>query len=123
VNETEGETLYATAGVKENTLDYWAGYAVNPDDAERLRPLINRLGVSAPLLKEVGSFQGAGKDELVFDLGGNVAEWGVGKSGNGRLYGGSADTPVDSKVRRRQPSAEYTGFRVIQSSSTGRVVQ
>ena len=38
------------------------------------------------LLKEVGSLAGAGKagEELVFDLGGNAAEWAVAKDGSGK---------------------------------------
>ena len=64
----------------ENTLDYWAGYAVNPDDAMRLEEKLKQLRGRAPLLKDVGSFKGAGTDEMVFDLGGNVAEWVVAKT-------------------------------------------
>lgn len=117
VNETEAEALYGTSGATENTLDYWAGYAVNPDDAARLQPLIKGFGVPAPLLKEVGSFKGMGTDELVFDLGGNVAEWGGAKGGGAQAFGGSADTPVDAKLRMRQPASEYIGFRVVKVST------
>src|SRR5262249_31317426 len=31
--EAEARKLYAEAGSGENTLDHWAGYAVNPEDA------------------------------------------------------------------------------------------
>jgi dipeptidyl aminopeptidase/acylaminoacyl peptidase len=115
--EPEAELLYATPGGPENTLDYWAGYAVNPDDAARLRQKLGELGGRAPLLKEVGSFKGAGTDELVFDLGGNVAEWVVAKDGRGIVMGGSADTPVDAKLRARAPAPEYIGFRVVKGST------
>jgi formylglycine-generating enzyme required for sulfatase activity len=114
--EEEAESLYATPAGPENTLDFWAGYAVNPDDAARLSQKIGEVGGPAPLLKEVGSFKGAGKDDLVFDLGGNVAEWVVAKDGSGRLMGGSADTPVDAKLRSRKPAPEYTGFRVVKGA-------
>ncbi len=102
----------------ENTLDYWAGYAVNPDDARRLEEAVGQLGAEAPLLKEVGNFAGVGKDdeELVFDLGGNVAEWVMTKDGKGKLMGGSADRPADPKMRRPEPDPAYSGFRVVRGS-------
>jgi dipeptidyl aminopeptidase/acylaminoacyl peptidase len=115
-NESESESLYGSAAGTENTLDYWAGYAVNYDDAVRLEKELKRLGGKAPLLKEVGSFKGAGTDDLVFDLGGNVAEWVELKDGGGRAMGGSADTPVDAKWRTRKPAPEYIGFRVVKGS-------
>ena len=116
VNENEAEKIYDAPDVVENTLDYWAGYSVNPEDAARLSPLIKELQRDAPLLKEVGSFKGVGADELVFDLGGNVAEW-VSLTGNKTMaFGGSADLPANARVRVRQPAAEYTGFRVVRES-------
>ncbi|HXG91560.1 MAG TPA: prolyl oligopeptidase family serine peptidase [Blastocatellia bacterium] len=115
--ETEADALYSTPAGAENTLDYWAGYALNPEDAARLQKKIAELGAGAPLLKEVGTFRSAGSDELVFDLGGNVAEWVVAKDGSGRAMGGSADTPVDAKLRTRKPAPEYTGFRVVRGAA------
>jgi hypothetical protein len=50
---------------------------------------------------------------LVFDLGGNVAEWVVGKDGKGTLRGGSADTAADPKGRKAEAAPEYRGFRVV----------
>jgi dipeptidyl aminopeptidase/acylaminoacyl peptidase len=113
--EAEAESLYSTPAGPENTLDFWAGYAVNPDDAARLGRKLGEVG-GAALLKEVGSFKGEGKDDPVFDLGGNVAEWVIAKDGTGRVMGGSADTPVDAKLRTRKPAPEYTGFRVIKGA-------
>ncbi|MEP6924997.1 MAG: prolyl oligopeptidase family serine peptidase [Pyrinomonadaceae bacterium] len=122
-NQTEAKTLYDNQGANENTLDYWAGYPVNPEDAARLKTTINKLGNSAPLLKEVGSFKGDGTDELVYDLGGNVAEW-INVEGNQpKAFGGSADLPVDTKIRNRQPAAEYVGFRVIKDSGAAASVK
>jgi len=112
-NADEAKILYDETSAAENTLDYWAGYTVNPEDAARLREEIKGLGGSAPLLKEVGSFKGAGKEDLVFDLGGNVAEWVVAKDGKGKIMGGSADMPADVKSARRQHAPEYVGFRVV----------
>jgi dipeptidyl aminopeptidase/acylaminoacyl peptidase len=102
----------------ENTLDYWAGYALNPDDARKLEAKIKELGGGAPLLKEAGSFPGAGKDDeaLLFDLGGNVSEWIIGKDGSGKTIGGSADRPADPKAQSGSAAMEYTGFRVVRGA-------
>jgi dienelactone hydrolase len=109
----ELESIYKEAHANENTLDYWAGYNVNPDDAARLREKIGELGGAPPLLKEVGSFAGRGEGEPVFDLGGNVAEWAVSKDGSGVLLGGSADQPSDPFSRESVAGPSYTGFRVV----------
>lgn len=113
----ELEAIYEAARDGENTLDYWAGYAVNPDDAARLQQKIAELGAGAPLLREVGRFKGAGSDELLFDLGGNVAEWAIAKDGSGVALGGSADQPVDGKRARQAPAPPYTGFRVVKGEA------
>lgn len=116
--ENEAVWIYEGAG-GGNTLDHWAGYALNPDDARRLEPKIKELGGPAALLKEVGSFAGAGKEgeEPVFDLAGNVAEWVVGKDGTGKKMGGSADRPSDPKTRAGEASPECTGLRVVRVRS------
>ncbi|MDH4198542.1 MAG: prolyl oligopeptidase family serine peptidase, partial [Candidatus Aminicenantes bacterium] len=108
-------TALAAGSKEENTLDYWAGYALNPEDAERLKAKIVELGGSAPLLKPVGSFAGSGKEdeEPVFDLGGNAAEWVIAKDGSGKKMGGSADRPADAKALPGQAAPNYTGFRVF----------
>ena len=111
--EDEVKDLYAKRE-NENTLDYWAGYAPNPEDTARLREKAKELKRPAPLLKEVGSFRGQGQDdeEPVYDLGGNVAEWVLTRNGKGKLIGGSADCPVDPKSNCT-PAPEYIGFRVV----------
>ena len=120
--EKEFEPLADAAKSGENTLDFWAGYSVNPDDAVRLKKAIPELGPEsrAPLLKKVGSFHPSGKDdqELIYDLGGNVAEWTVTKEGTGKVVGGSADTPGDPKIdpQFRNPAAAYIGFRVVRDA-------
>ncbi len=69
----------------------------------------------APLLREVGSFSGQGDEgeDLIFDLGGNVAEWVIAADGSGKTLGGSADRPADSKARYGNADPKYTGFRVV----------
>jgi hypothetical protein len=117
---TEDELAALAAGATGgNTLDYWAGYALNPDDAARLKAKVVELGGSAPLLKPVGSFAGSGKDdeEPVFDLGGNAAEWVIAKDGSGKKMGGSADRPADAKALPGQAAPEYTGFRVVRGEA------
>ncbi len=117
-NEDEVASLYKGLG-SENTLDYWAGYASNPDDARRLESKVEELGSGAPLLKEAGSFAGSGKDDepLLFDLGGNVAEWVIGKDGQGKTMGGSADRPADLRAQSATATMEYTGFRVVRGEA------
>ncbi len=112
-NEDEVKGVYEPAAGNENTLDYWAGYALNPDDAARLLKKVAELPGAAPLLREAGRFQGRGEDELVFDLGGNAAEWVIGSEGKGKLLGGSADRAVDSKARAGEAAPAYRSFRVI----------
>jgi hypothetical protein len=66
-SQSEAESLYADSSLSENTLDYWAGGPVNPDDADRIKTQTCSLGGPAPLLKAVGSFKGSGTAEPVFD--------------------------------------------------------
>jgi dipeptidyl aminopeptidase/acylaminoacyl peptidase len=102
----------------ENTLDYWAGYAPNPEDTARLREKAKELKGPAPLLKEVGSFRGQGKEdeEPIYDLGGNVAEWVLTRDGKGKVIGGSADCPADPKSNCT-PAPEYVGFRLVRGAA------
>ncbi len=113
-NESEASTLYKEHS-GENTLDYWAGYSLNPEDAQKLEEKVKELPAEAPLLREVGSFAGEGEEgeELVFDLGGNVAEWAITSDGSGKTLGGSADRPADPKARYGPADPAYTGFRVV----------
>lgn len=108
-DEKEAKSLYTAPG--GNTFDYWAGYAVNPDDYANLRETLKKYGDHPVLLKPVGRFPGKGK-QLVFDLGGNAAEWVTVKNGKGKAFGGSAVMPADPKSDSPPPPA-YTGFRVI----------
>ena len=97
----------------ENTLDYWAGYAVTPDEAAELDPKIAELELSGLLLTEVGERKPISEELLIFDIGGNVAEWCVSENGEGEILGGSAVTPLDEKAEYKPPRMEYVGFRVV----------
>jgi dipeptidyl aminopeptidase/acylaminoacyl peptidase len=107
---TEADDLYEKPEDGDNTLDHWAGYAVNPDDAAKLLDEIAKLRGLAPLLREVGSGRAKGE---VFDLGGNVAEWVEGKDGKGQMRGGSADAPADTRGETATAGAAYRGLRVV----------
>ena len=106
----------------ENTLDYWAGYSLNYDD-EITALLQEKIGRAQRqcrlLLKPVGSFAGAGKEseELIFDLGGNVAEWVIASDGKGKAVGGSADQPTDARAAHEAAPA-YIGLRVVRGAAT-----
>jgi len=115
--EDEVKSLYENRE-GENTLDYWAGYAPNPEDTSLLREKIKELGPNASMLKPVGSFRGQGKDdeEPIYDLGGNVAEWVLTRDGKGKVIGGSADCPADPKSNCT-PAPEYIGFRVVRGAA------
>ena len=115
--EDEVKSLYESrAG--ENVLDFWAGYAPNPEDTASLRRSADTLPSPGGLLKEAGSFPGAGEEgeERVYDLGGNVAEWAMTRDGKGKAIGGSADCPADAKSGC-EPQPEYIGFRVVMGTA------
>jgi dipeptidyl aminopeptidase/acylaminoacyl peptidase len=112
-DETPSTRADEDAPARENTLDRWAGYPPNPEDAARLREKAAALGGTAPLLTEVGRFQGRGEGEKVYDLGGNVAEWTVGADGTAVLAGGSADQPAGATGPSARAGEPYRGFRVV----------
>ena len=111
----EAERLAAVAGDEGNTLDLWAGYAPNPEDAARLRAAAVGLG-RAGLLQEVGCHQGVG-DDPVFDLDGNAAEWAVDPEGGGVAVGPSADRPK-ANADRGAAETTYTGLRLVVGPET-----
>ncbi len=114
--EREAKRLASAAGKGGNTLDHWAGYSPNPEDAERLLDEVESvLGDRGKLLLPVGSLPGKG-DDPVFDLDGNVAEWAQGETG-GAVVGASADRPA--KALGAEASAAYVGLRVVVAEAGG----
>ncbi len=105
----------ALGGSGGNTLDWWAGYSVNPDDAARLRALLATLPGASPLLREAGASSDASGSPALYDLGGNVAEWVTGEHG-GELAGGSADQPADRSAGPLQATPPYRGLRIVVAS-------
>jgi len=55
-----------------NTLDYWAGYALNPEDTARLREKAKELEGNGAAAERSGQLPRPGKDdeEPIYDLGG-----------------------------------------------------
>lgn len=109
--QKEADRLHAEAkkaAAGENTLNYWAGYAITIDEVPELRKKMAQL--DRPLLKESGSYRGTEVgNALVYDLGGNAAEYRT----DGKTYGYSATSFVDSRGEAPKSAVEYIGFRVI----------
>lgn len=114
----EAERLAKAAGHGGNTLDRWAGYAPNPEDAARLVRLADALATPALLLLPVGSSAGTG-DPMVFDLDGNAAEWAIAADGSGIAVGPSADRPAETHGGTETASPAYTGLRVVVGAAAG----
>ncbi len=113
----EARKLAEVAGEGGNTLDRWAGYTPNPDDAAALREVLTeRVPGRAPLLLPVGSVPGktdTDRGKPVFDLDGNAAEWAIAEDGTGQAIGPSADRSTDPRGDGGEPGAEYVGLRVV----------
>jgi len=110
-SEEEWEALTAQAGETENTLAWWAGFALCHDDAAALAATVERLAVNRDLLEPVGSFAPAGTSGL-YDLGGNAAEW-VRAGGKALPRGLCAATAPDALGGEPAPPAGYVGLRVV----------
>jgi dienelactone hydrolase len=116
VDSETADDIYGDADPSQNTLDYWAGYPLNPEDAKRALDAV----AGKSLLMPVGSFPGEAdpnnKSAVLFDLNGNAAEWIIGEDGEGELRGGSADMPIDPMNADRQAGTAYRGFRVMKAA-------
>jgi len=108
-SEKEAKAFHKSAqkvAPKENVLNYWAGYNLVPSDYEKLK---NKLLATKPyLLTEVGKYKSSKiGDAVVYDIGGNVAEY----AENG-TYGYSAYDYFD-KNDTDSSKSNYVGIRVI----------
>ncbi len=105
----EAQKLAKSAGTGGNTLNHWAGYPPNPEDAERLRQATSALTGAAPLLRPVGSFGGLGTDP-VYDLDGNVAEWAVDEKRYRYLPSVQAPTVPPTPAATADPTRPTSAF-------------
>lgn len=105
----EAENLQKQAhkvAAKENTLNYWAGYAITIDEVPHFKQKLKE--VKTHLFKKVGKFKSTKiGDAEIYDLGGNVAEY----FDNG-TYGYSAYDFYDVHTTKMVKS-EYVGIRVV----------
>jgi dipeptidyl aminopeptidase/acylaminoacyl peptidase len=112
----EAKKLSDSAGANGNTLNYWAGYPLNRDDAKLLMEKIKTLeGLS--LLQQVDE-RSADGEEMIFGLGGNAAEWAVDEKGSGKVIGKAAITYSDDRGDSPAPPIEYTGLRIVKGGKT-----
>ncbi len=108
-NANEAKSLHKQAhkiGGKELTLNYWAGYNITKAEVPMLNKKIKELNTI--LYKKVGKKKSTKVgDAVVYDLGGNIAEY-----YDGGIYGYSAydfyDANDDSMIK-----SEHVGIRVI----------
>ena len=115
--EQEMKRLRQTAGPAENNLAHWVGHPPTPNEMPRVQA---RLDAHTPddLLMPVGSRPPGHADgehaPLLFDLNGNVAEWGRAADGTLRPMNSSAVTVHDAKAEvQPDPPAAFVGLRVV----------
>jgi len=115
----EMKRLRQAAGPSENNLTYWVGHTPTPDE---MAPIRARLDATDPdeLLMPVGSRPPGHTDEdgapLLFDLDGNVAEWGRTDGGTLQPMNASAVTVRDAKAETQvPPPPAFVGLRVVVS--------
>ncbi len=101
-----------------NILDDWAGYAPNPDDAASLQKIIAALPSQTSIIKAVGSGKPLAKDQLIFDLDGNLGEWVSGPDNELTCVGGCAFLSADQSKNGVTCPPFFSGFRVVQEAET-----
>jgi formylglycine-generating enzyme required for sulfatase activity len=114
-NEAEARSLHKTGRKnfqKQNNLNHWAGYELTSLDVPGLQDKLEELRI--PLIKNAGSHTGVKlkKDVLIYDLGGNVAEYYTAAQAL-KTYDYSAYDFVDPVTTENKASEARTGFRVI----------
>lgn len=108
-NTQEAKNLHKQAhkvGSKELTLNYWAGYDISKAEASLLKEKLKKL--KTILYKKVGKRKPTKVgDAVVYDLGGNVAEY-----YEGGVYGYSSYDFYDANDDR-MINSKHVGIRVI----------
>ena len=114
-NEKEARELHKKARKAykdQNNLNHWAGYELTALDVAGLRDKLKELEL--PLVKAAGSHPMVrlGEDVMLYDLGGNVAEYYT-EGDTLRTYDYSAYDFVDPSRAQSTPEKAHTGFRVV----------
>ncbi|WP_456462583.1 prolyl oligopeptidase family serine peptidase, partial [Lutibacter sp.] len=108
-NSTEAKSLHKKAfeiAKNENTLNYWAGYAITIDEVTEFKNKL--MEVTSHLFKKVGEFKSTKVyDAEIYDLGGNVAEY-----YNNGIYGYSAYDFYDAN-NSEMIDSKHVGIRII----------
>lgn len=106
----------ARSGSSENTPAYWAGYSPTPDELNRITDRLLERPIDE-LLMPAGSRppgHGAeGQGPLVFDVDGNVAEWGQTGKGLRALNNSVLTYELPKSESELQPPLSATGLRVV----------
>ena len=103
----EMEKWIENCGGEENTLDYWAGYAISPDEAIEIEAYIKKLEGAGGLIVPAGTFEES--CDRLYDINGNVSEL----CSDGSVKGLSARNISDEKEFFNSAGPLYTGFRVV----------
>ncbi|PPK86409.1 dipeptidyl aminopeptidase/acylaminoacyl peptidase [Neolewinella xylanilytica] len=110
-NAEEAMTLQKQArkvAAKENTLNYWAGYAITPEEVTVLRKKIDE--VHTPLVKPVGSFAPVQLEgQYIYDLGGNLAE----RTQQGSFGYSAYDYVDEAAPAESMPASDHVGLRIV----------
>ena len=114
-NAKEAKSLHKKgrgAAKDQNNLNHWAGYELTTLDLEDLQAKLGEVKLS--LIKDTGSHPMVKlrEDVMVYDLGGNVAEFYL-DGGALKTYDYSAYDFVDPSNPENTSAAEHTGFRVV----------
>ena len=116
LRESEFRKLSKLDGGRENTLALWAGYTPPPNEAKLLgkriaklgvRRVLRRAGATPPALHRFGD-----RLSLLYDLGGNAAEWVMGPKGKAVRRGICPLTPPGPEAGSEDAPAAWTGLRI-----------
>lgn len=114
-NTKEAKNLHKKARQSykdQNNLNHWAGYELTALDLPELQKKIQEI--RTPLIRNAGQYSMVKlkKEVMVYDLGGNAAEYYQASSGL-KTYDYSAYDFVDPATEEVMSTPEHTGFRVV----------